>query len=141
MGSWTNGPRTRFLVPGPRDGRLLPGAERSSANGPGWCHSLPTATTYKSSQGGPCTGRALGQRQLLRKVGPLRVNGLRPDRKPDGFPLSLWPNCLGPKHSEAPPFNFTQARTTCEGTRPKSRHGNAVLQSRATAHVAAGLSF
>ena len=90
--------RTQDQVSGPQTPVMFafsPELSCSSANGPGWCHSLPTATTYKSSQGGPCTGRAHSKHQLLRKVGPLRVNGLRPDRKPDGFPLCSGPTASG----------------------------------------------
>lgn len=72
-----------------------PGLSCSSANGPGWCRSPPTATTDKSSTGGPCTGRAHGQHQLLRKVGPRQVNGLWPDRKQDGLPLYSGPTASG----------------------------------------------
>ena len=95
MGSWTNWHRTRFPVPGPSDGRLLPGAELFQRKWPGWCRPPPTATTDKSSTGGPCTGRAHGQYQLLRKVRPRQVNGLWPDRKPYGFPLCSGPTALG----------------------------------------------
>lgn len=116
------------------------GLSCSSANGPGWCHSLPIATTCKSSQGGPCTGRAHSQRQLLRKVGPLRVNGLRPDRKPDGFPLCSGPTASGgniqklhrsTSHRPEPPVREPGQRAAgatlyCEvAEQPKLRPGGA----------------
>ena len=141
MGSWTNWRRTRFPVPGPSDGRLLPGAELFQRKRP----RVVPLTTH-------CYHRQVQHRWPLHRPGPWPTPTAEEGRaSPSERPMAwqetrrssalLWPDCLGPQHSEAPSYNFTQARTPCEGTRPNSRRGTAVLRGRATANAAAGLSF
>lgn len=125
-----------------------PGLSCSSANGPGWCSSSPTATTDKSSPGGPCTGRAHGQHQLLRKVGPRQVNGLWPDRKPDSFPLcsglTVWGRNIqkllrSTLHRPEPPVRKPGQRAAghrCTARSRNSQHGGrAELLRRAHRHA------